>query len=184
MNKSFVKFLTDFGPLLIFFTIYYRSDKNLITAIPPLIIATLIAVIVVYIMEKKIPYVPLIGATLVSVFGGLSVFFKNPIFLYLKPTIINILFAVILIGAKIISKKNIIKVFFQNSLKLDEVGWDKLMYRWTGFFIFLAILNEAVWRTQSEEFWVNFKVWGILPITFIFTAFQVPLIQKYKKNEE
>ena len=115
MNKSFVKFLTDFGPLLIFFTIYYRSDKNLITAIPPLIIATLIAVIVVYIMEKKIPYVPLIGATLVSVFGGLSVFFKNPIFLYLKPTIINILFAVILIGAKIISKKNIIKVFFQNS---------------------------------------------------------------------
>ena len=98
MNKSFVKLATDFGPLLIFFAVYYKSDKNLIIAIPPLIIATLIAVLAVYIMEKKIPYMPLIGAVLISVFGGLTVFFKNPIFLYLKPTIINILFAIILLG--------------------------------------------------------------------------------------
>jgi len=184
VNKSFVKLATDFGPLLIFFAVYYKSDKNLIIAIPPLIIATLIAVLAVYIMEKKIPYMPLIGAVLISVFGGLTVFFKNPIFLYLKPTIINILFAIILLGGKIISNKNLLKIFFERSIKLEEIGWDKLMYRWTAFFIFLAILNEAIWRTQTEEFWVNFKVWGILPLTFIFTAFQVPLIQKYKKNEE
>ena len=153
------------------------------TAIPPLIISTLIAVFIVYILEKKIPYIPLIGAVLISVFGGLTIFFKNPIFLYLKPTIINMIFAIVLWGGKMFSNKNLLKIFFQNSIKLEEIGWDKLMYRWVVFFIFLAILNEAVWRTQSEEFWVNFKVWGILPLTFIFTAFQVPLIQKYKKNE-
>ena len=183
MNKSFIKFATDFGPLLIFFTVYYKSDKDLITSIPPLIIATLIAVFIVYMMEKKIPYVPLISAVIISVFGGLTIFFKNPVFLYLKPTIINILFAIILLGGKVVSNKNLLKVFFQKSIRLEEIGWDKLMYRWIAFFIFLAILNEAVWRTQSEEFWVNFKVWGILPLTFIFTAFQVPLIQKYKKND-
>jgi len=183
VNKSFIKFATDFGPLLIFFVVYYKSDKDLITAIPPLIIATLIAVFIVYMMEKKIPYVPLISAVIISVFGGLTIFFKNPVFLYLKPTIINILFAIILLGGKVVSNKNLLKVFFQKSIRLEEIGWDKLMYRWIAFFIFLAILNEAVWRTQSEEFWVNFKVWGILPLTFIFTAFQIPLIQKYKKNE-
>ena len=183
MNKSFIKLATDFGPLLIFFTVYYKSDKNLIIAIPPLIIATLIAVLVVYVMEKKIPYVPLVGAVLISIFGGLTIFFKNPIFLYLKPTVINILFAIVLWGGKAFFKRNFLKVFFKGSIKLEDTGWDKLIYRWIGFFVFLAILNEVVWRTQSEEFWVNFKVWGILPITFLFTAFQVPLIQKYKKNE-
>ena len=184
MNKSFIKFLADFGPLLIFFTVYYKSDKNLISAIPPLIVATIIAVSIVYIMEKKIPYVPLIGAFLISIFGGLSIFFKNPIFLYLKPTIINILFAIILWSAKGIYNKNLLKVLFKGSLKLEDIGWDKLLYRWIVFFIFLAIINEAVWRTQTEEIWVNFKVWGILPLTFIFTVFQVPLIKKYKRNEE
>ncbi len=183
MNKSFIKFATDFGPLLIFFVVYYKSDKDLITAIPPLIIATLIAVFIVYMMEKKIPYVPLVGAILIAIFGGLTFVFKNPIFLYIKPTIINILFAIVLLGGKIIFKKNLLKLFFKGSIKLENVGWDKLIYRWIAFFIFLAILNEVVWRTQTEEIWVNFKVWGILPITFLFTVFQVPLIQKYKINE-
>jgi len=183
VNKSFIKFATDFGPLLIFFIVYYKSDKNLITAIPPLIIATLIAVFIVYMTEKKIPYLPLVSAILIAIFGGLTFVFKNPIFLYLKPTVINILFAITLLGGKIIFKKNLIELFFKGSIKLENVGWDKLIYRWIAFFIFLAILNEVVWRTQTEEIWVNFKVWGILPITFIFTTFQIPLIQKYKKNE-
>ena len=99
MNKSFIKILTDFGPLFIFFIVYYRGGKNLETAIPPLIIATIFAVIIMYYLEKKIPYVPLMGAILITIFGGLTIFFKNPIFIYLKPTIINILFAVgLLIG--------------------------------------------------------------------------------------
>ena len=184
MNKSFVKFITDFGPLLIFFVVYYTNDKSLTTAIPPLIIATVIAVFIVYLIEKKIPYLPLLGAVLISVFGGLTIFFNNPIFLYLKPTIINILFAIFLLGGKIIFKKNFLEIFLKNSIKLENIGWDKLLFRWVFFFIFLAIINEAVWRTQTEEIWVNFKVWGILPITFIFTAFQIPLIKNYKLNEK
>ena len=183
MNKSFVKFLTDFGPLLIFFVVYYKSGNNLITAIPPLIVATIIAIIIVYILEKRIPYIPLFGGLLISFFGGLTIYFQNPIFIYLKPTIINIVFAFTLFIGKVFFKKNFLKIFFKGSLKLGEVGWNKLMYRWIGFFIFLAILNEIVWRTQGQEAWVNFKVWGILSLTFVFTAFQIPLINKYKKNE-
>ena len=184
MNKSFIKLLTDFGPLLIFFIVYYKGGKNLQIAIPPLIVATIIAVIVIYYLEKKIPYVPLIGAILISIFGGLTIFFKNPIFIYLKPTIINSLFAIALLIGKLSFKKNLLQLFLSGSIQLQDIGWDKLMYRWVSFFIFLAILNEIVWRTQSEEFWINFKVWGILPITFIFTAFQVPLIKRYRVNEE
>ena len=184
MNKSFIKFATDFGPLLAFFIIYYKNDKDLVSAIPALIIATLIAICVIYILEKRIPVLPLMGAILVCLFGGLTIFFDNPIFIYLKPTIINLIFAFALFFGKVVLNKNFLKKLFESSIKLEEAGWDKLIIRWIVFFIFLAILNEAVWRTQTEEFWINFKVWGILPITFIFTAFQLPLIQKYKKSEE
>jgi len=180
VNKSFLKFITDFGPLLIFFTIYYKSGNNLTLAIPPLIIATIVAVIIMYFVEKKIPYVPLIGGIVISLFGGLTLYFDNPIFLYMKPTIVNIIFANILIISKIFFDKNFLKFFLQTAFQLDEIGWNKLNFRWAYFFIFLAILNEIVWRTQPETTWVNFKVWGMLPITFIFTALQLPLINKYK----
>ena len=133
-----------------------------------------------YYLEKKIQIIPLIGGILITFFGGLSIYFNNPIFIYLKPTIINFLFAFILLFGKFVMNKMFIKILFQNSLKLSEVGWEKLNLRWILFFIFLGILNEMVWRTQTEEFWVNFKVWGLLPITFAFTIFQIPLIQKYK----
>lgn len=180
MNKSFLKFITDFGPLLIFFTIYYKSGNNLSVAIPPLIVSTLIAVIIMYFVEKKIPYVPLIGGIVISIFGGLTLYFNNPIFLYMKPTIVNIIFAGILIASKIFFDKNFLKFFLQTAFQLSEIGWNKLNFRWAYFFIFLAFLNEIVWRTQPETTWVNFKVWGMLPITFIFTALQVPLINKHK----
>ena len=180
MNKSFLKFITDFGPLLIFFTIYYKSGNNLSIAIPPLIISTLIAVAIMYFVEKKIPYVPLIGAIVISLFGGLTLYFDNPIFIYMKPTIVNIIFAGILIVSNIYFNKNFLKLFLQTAFQLNDEGWKKLNFRWAYFFVFLAILNEFVWRTQPETTWVNFKVWGMLPITIIFTAMQLPLINKYK----
>ncbi len=180
MNKSFLKFITDFGPLLIFFTIYYKSGNNLKIAIPPLIISTIIAVGIIYFVEKKIPFVPLIGGIVITIFGGLTLYFNNPVFIYMKPTIVNILFAVILIVSKSLYQKNFLKFFLQTAFQLNDIGWDKLNFRWAYFFIFLALLNEVVWRTQPETTWVNFKVWGILPITIIFTAFQIPLINKYK----
>ena len=180
MNKSFLKFITDFGPLLIFFIVYYKSGNNLLFAIPPLIIATIVAVVIMYFVENKIPYVSLTGRVIITLFGGLTLYFDNPIFIYLKPTIVNIIFAGILIISKVFFQKNFLKFFLQTAFQLNEDGWDKLNFRWAYFFIFLALLNEIVWRTQPETTWVNFKVWGILPITFLFTLFQVPLINKYK----
>ena len=183
MNKSLLKFLTDFGPLLIFFYYYYKNDNDLSAAILPLIITTIIAVMIVYLIEKKIPYVPLIGAILISFFGGMSLYLNNPIFLYIKPTIVNLIFASTLLLSKYFLNKNIIKIFLSKSLQLTELGWNKLNNRWAYFFIFLAIINEIIWRTQAPEkeyIWVNFKVWGILPLTFIFTAIQLPLINKHK----
>jgi len=180
MNKSLIKFITDFGPLLIFFTIYYKSDNNLIFAIPPFIFATLVSLGVIYFLEKKISFVPLTSGILITLFGGLTIYFDNPVFLYMKPTIINFLFAGILFFGKFFTRKPLMKIFFQNAINLEDKGWVALNNRWIVFFIFLAVLNEIIWRTQSEVFWVNFKVWGLLPITFLFTATQIPLINKYK----
>ena len=183
MNKSFIKFVTDFGPLALFFFFYYNSDKNLKIAIPPFIIATLISLFFVWIIEKKIPMIPLVSGILITLFGGLTIYFDNPIFIYVKPTIINILFGLALLFGKYFTKEPILKKIMGKSLSLTTEGWDLLNKRWVYFFFGVAMLNECVWRTQSEEFWVNFKVWGLLPITFIFTAFQIPLINKYKINE-
>ena len=187
MNKSLLKFVTDFGPLLIFFYFYKNSGNDLSVAIPPLIISTIIAVVIVFVIERKIPYVPLIGAVLISVFGGLTLYFDNPIFIYLKPTIINLIFAATLLVSDIFLKKNLLKVFLGSAFKITDFGWTLLNRRWSYFFVFLAILNEIVWRSfapEKEYIWVNFKVWGILPLTFVFTALQLPLINKYKNNEE
>ena len=183
MNKSFVKFVTDFGPLVVFFFFYYNSDKNLKIAIPPFVLATIISLLVVWIIEKKIPMVPLISGILITLFGGLTIYFDNAVFLYIKPTIINILFGLALLLGKFFTDEPILKKIMGKSLSLAPEGWDLLNKRWIYFFFGVAILNECVWRTQSEEFWVNFKVWGLLPITFIFTAFQIHLINKYKINE-
>jgi intracellular septation protein len=180
VNKPLLKFVTDFGPLLIFFIVYSKSGKNLSTAIPPLIAATIIAVLISYIVEKKIPYIPLIGGIIISVFGGLTLYFNNPVFLYMKPTIINILFGFALAFERFLSKEHLLKRMLGKSISLSDEGWKLLTIRWMFFFFTLALLNEYVWRTQTEEFWVNFKVWGILPITFVFTAFQMFLINKHK----
>ena len=184
MPRSIIKFFADFGPLLIFFIIYFNNENDLKVAIPPFIIATLIALITVYFLEKKIPMVPLVSGVLITLFGGLTLYFDNKIFFYMKPTIINVLFAAVLFFGKYFTKKPLLKIFFQNTLNLEDEGWKKLNYRWIGFFIFIAILNEIVWRTQSEVFWVNFKVWGLLPISFLFAASQVPLINKYKLKQQ
>ena len=183
MNKSLIKFITDFGPLIIFFSFYYKSGKNLQIAIPPLVIATIISIIIVWILEKKIPFVPLLGGVLITFFGGLTIYFENPVFIYMKPTIINIIFAIALFFGKYFTSEPILKKILGKTIPLNNEGWNKLNSRWIFFFVFLAILNEFIWRTQSEEFWVNFKVWGMMPITIIFTAFQIPLINKYKIDE-
>ena len=180
MNKSFIKFVTDIGPLVVFFFFYYNNDKNLKIAIPPLIVATIIAVLIIWILEKKIPMVPLLSGILITLFGGLTIYFDNPIFIYMKPTIINILFALALFFGKFVTKEPVLKKIMGKSIPLTDIGWEILNRRWMFFFLGLAVLNEFIWRTQTEEFWVNFKVWGMLPITIVFTGFQIPLINKHK----
>ena len=180
MNKSLVKFLTDFGPLIIFFYFYYDSGKDLKIAIPPFIVATLLALAIMWVLEKTIPKVPLLSGILITFFGGLTIYFDNPVFIYIKPTIINILFGLALIFGKYFTKEPVLKKLMGKSIALTEEGWEVLNKRWVYFFFGLALLNEIVWRTQTEEFWVNFKVWGMLPITIIFTGFQIPLINKHK----
>ena len=177
MNK-FLKIISDFGPLLIFFIFYKKY--GMIEAILPLIVATVISIIIMYCFEKKISPMPIIGAVLVSVFGGLTIYFDNKVFFYMKPTIINILFALILMYGKFFLKKSLLQLLLENSIKLKDEGWKILTDRWIYFFIFLAFLNEMVWRTQSEEIWVQFKVFGILPITFVFTIFQIRIIEKFR----
>ncbi|MDC0205431.1 septation protein A [Pelagibacteraceae bacterium] len=183
MSRPVIKFIADFGPLLIFFIIYFNNDQNLKIAIPPFIFATLASLVIIYILERKIPMVPLTSGVLIGLFGGLTLYFDNKVFFYMKPTIINILFAAVLFFGQYITKKNLLKIFFQNKLNLTNEGWKKLNFYWIYFFIFVAILNELVWRTQSELFWVNFKVWGLLPITILFTASTIPIINKHKLEE-
>ena len=180
VNKSLIKFVTDFGPLLVFFVVYYKSGKDIRVAIPPFIIATIVALAIVWFLERKIPMMPLLGGILITFFGGLTIYFNNPIFIYIKPTIINILFGITLLIGKYLSKEPLLKKILGKSILLSDEGWKILNNRWMYFFFSLAVLNEIIWRTQSEEFWVNFKVWGILPLTFIFTGMQLPLINKHK----
>ena len=175
--KSIYKLLIDIGPLAVFFIFYTRSGLQ--ASILPFMVATIIAVLFSYILEKKIPIMPTVGAAIVLLFGGLTIYFDNDVFFKMKPTIINVLFAVILYGGILINKP-LLKYLLGAALKLEEEGWKILTQRWIGFFVALAVLNEIVWRTQSTDVWVNFKVFGILPITFIFTMTQFPLIKKYQ----
>ena len=175
--KSFTKLLVDIGPLAVFFIFYTRSDLQ--SAILPFMIATVIAVIFSYITEKKIPIMPTVGAVIILTFGGLTLYFDNDVFFKMKPTIINLLFAGILITGSIMNKP-LLKFLFGGALKLQNEGWNILTKRWISFFIALAILNEIIWRTQSTDVWVNFKVFGILPLTFIFTLTQFSIIKKFQ----
>ena len=184
MNKKAIKSIAEFGPLLIFFVIYFTKGQNLLLAIPPFIVATLIGLAIVYFMEKRISMMALTSGILITFFGGLTLYFDNKIFFYMKPTVINLLFAGILFFGKFLTEKPLLKIFFQSGIKLEDEGWKKLTHRWIIFFIFVAILNELVWRTQSEVFWVNFKVWGLIPISFLFAISQVPLLNKYKFEKQ
>tara|TARA_B100000686_G_C16607797_1_gene872152 strand:+ start:526 stop:1065 length:540 start_codon:yes stop_codon:yes gene_type:complete len=178
--KNLSKIFIDIGPLAVFFIFYVRGDLK--SAILPFMIATIIAVLFSYIIEKKIPIMPTVGAFIILVFGGLSIYFDNEVFFKMKPTIINLLFALILYGG-ILADKLLLKYLLGNALKLQNEGWLILTRRWVSFFIALAILNEIIWRTQSTDIWVNFKVFGILPITFLFTLSQFRILKKYQLND-
>ena len=173
-----MKQLFEFFPLIVFFVVYYKSDKDLYLSITAVIIATLISLVALYIKERKISTMILVSTVILVVFGGLSIFLKNDIFFKMKPTIINALFAIILIGSTFFNKP-VLKMLLNSSMKLTDQGWSLMNKLWSGFFIFLALLNEIVWRTQTTDVWVNFKVFGIMGITIVFTIIQIPLLKKH-----
>jgi len=173
-----MKQILEFFPLIVFFAVYYKSDKDLYLSIAAVIVATLISLVAIYIKERKVSTMMLVSTVILVIFGGLSLFFKNEIFFKMKPTIINALFAAILIISTYL-KKPILKILLNSSIKLSDQGWSSLNKMWTGYFIFLAILNEIVWRTQTTDVWVNFKVFGIMGITLAFTIIQIPILKKH-----
>ena len=173
-----MKQLFEFFPLIVFFVVYYKSDKDLYLSITAVIIATLISLVALYIKERKISTMMLVSTVILIVFGGLSIFLKNDIFFKMKPTIINALFAIILIGSTFFNKP-VLKMLLNSSMKLTDQGWSLMNKLWSGFFIFLALLNEIVWRTQTTDVWVNFKVFGIMGITIVFTIVQIPILKRH-----
>ena len=141
-------------------------------------VATAIALVVSKILTGKLPIMPMVSGVVVFVFGALTLWLQDETFIKLKPTIINTLFGAILLGGLYFGKP-LLGYVFGAAFKLDEEGWSKLTLRWGLFFLFLAVLNEVVWRSVSTDAWVAFKVWGTMPITLIFTFLQMPLIMKH-----
>lgn len=176
-----MKLLLEFLPLISFFIAYHQA--GLMTATAVLIAATLISITILYLKERRIALNPLISASLVGFFGGLTLILQDDLFIKIKPTIVNMLFATILLGGVYI-KKPPLKYLMQVALPMREEGWMKLSFRWGFFFIFLAGVNEVIWRNFSEEFWVGFKVFGMLPLTILFLLTQLPLIQRMAIDEQ
>lgn len=182
-KESFVTFLTDFVPLALFFIVYKTSNhaNPIIPATLYLIIATIIALIIGYIATKKIARMPLISAILLGIFGALTVFSQNDLFIKIKPTLLNGLFSAILfVGC--FMKKPLLEYLFNGAIKMSHEAWLNFSFRWAYFFMFLAILNEVIWRSFSTDFWVQFKVFGMLPISIIFAIINMPFIIKNSEN--
>ena len=169
------------GPLIIFFVI--NSRAGILPATAAFMVATVIALSVNWWKERRLPAMPLIVGVFVLIFGGLTLALDDDFFIKLKPTIVNALFALALFTGLAL-RKNLLKIILQAALQLEDEGWRKLTWRWAWFFVVLAALNEVVWRTQTTDFWVSFKLFGILPLTLVFSALQLPLIMRYQPPDE
>lgn len=176
---GWVRPTVDYGPLGVFFAAYLGVGKDLILATGFFMAATVAAIAISYWFERRIPKMLLVTAAVVLMFGGLTVVFDDERFIKMKPTIVQGIFAVVLLGGLAI-KKPLLKPLLSAAWHLTDKGWNVLTMRFGLFFAVMAVINEAVWRTQSTDFWVNFKVFGAIGLTLIFTVAQVPLLSKYQ----
>ena len=178
--NPFLKLAFDLGPLALFF--FANSRYGIFVATGTFMVAVLAALAASYVLTRQLPIMPVVTAIIVLVFGGLTLILHNDLFIKIKPTIIYVMFGAILLGGQIMGKPLLATVFDQ-VFHLNSEGWRKLTIRWAVFFFALAVLNEIVWRTQTTDTWVAFKVFGFMPLTFIFAAAQYPLLQKYAVKE-
>ena len=171
------KLLIELSPLVLFFLVYARTDIFIATGV--LMVATIVSLIAAKLVLGKITIMPLVTAGFVLVFGSLTLWFSNEVFIKLKPTIVYVCLATPLLGGLLFGKSLLSHVLGE-AMTLDESGWRKLTLRWGLFFLFLAVLNEVVWRSFSTATWVSMKSFGFLPLTLAFAAAQVPLMIKHK----
>ena len=174
--NPFLKLALDLGPLALFF--FANTRYGIFVATAAFMVAVLAALAVSFVMTRQLPIMPVVTAIIVVVFGGLTLILHDATFIKVKPTIIYALFGAILIGG-LIFKKPLLGVVFDSLFDLTDEGWRKLTLRWALFFFLLAVLNEIVWRNTSTNVWVDFKVFGVTPLTLIFGALQVPLLKRY-----
>lgn len=191
-----LKLVLELGPLGVFFFANTRGEW-LAERIPalgalggPIFIATalfmlamLISLAISYALTRTLPVMPFVTGIVVIVFGGLTLWLQDDTFIKMKPTIVNVLFGAVLLGGLAFGQ-SLLGYVFDSVFRLTDEGWRKLTFRWGLFFLLLAVLNEVVWRTVSSDMWVNFKVFGIMPLTVVFTLFQLPLINRYALPEE
>ncbi|VAV90288.1 hypothetical protein MNBD_ALPHA06-1917 [hydrothermal vent metagenome] len=173
----------DLLPLLAFLLVYFLTGKNMMLAIPVIMVTTSIAVGISYWQSQRIRVMPLVTLAMILVFGGLALYFNNPVFFMIKPTIIYLLFAAGLLSGLWFGQ-HFLKLLFEAAFDLPEPVWTTLTWRWAGFFLFLAGVNEFVWRTFGESVWAVVKVAGFLPATFLFAFSQMPLMMKYIRNSK
>jgi intracellular septation protein len=186
-----LKFALELGPLVVFFFANARGEwlgekfpvltdfgGPIFIATGLFMIATAVALAASWLLLRTLPIMPIISGVVVFIFGGLTLYLQDDIFIKMKPTIINSLFGIVLLGGLWFGK-SLLGYVFDAAFSLDAEGWRKLTLRWGLFFLFLALLNEIVWRHFSTDAWVTFKVWGTMPLTMVFAMSQLPLIQRH-----
>jgi intracellular septation protein len=176
LRPQLLKMGLELGPLVVFFVANSRADIFVGTAW--FMGAMVVSLILSWLLLKKIAVMPLVTGVVVLIFGGLTLWLRDDTFIKMKPTVINSLFGIVLLGG-LAFRQSLLKYVFGDVYKLKPEGWTILTLRWGLFFFFLAALNEVVWRTQSTDFWVSFKVWATMPLTLIFAALQLPVLTRY-----
>jgi len=190
-GASLAKLVVEAGPLVVFFVANSFAEDlfgvsghgKIFWATGAFMAATAVALIASKILFRKIPIMPLVSGFFVFVFGGLTLALQDEQFIKIKPTIVNLLFASLL-GGGLWFNRPLLRYVLADAFQLSDQGWRLLTIRWAIFFVFLAILNEVVWRNFSTDFWAGFKLFGVMPITMIFAASQVSLLMKHQVNHD
>jgi len=201
-ENPFLKLALEMGPLMVFFLANNKPDlfrpllrpflpaaltdgpqSSIFVATAVFMVAMLLSLLLTRLLLHKVPIMPLVSGVVVLVFGGLTLWLQDDLFIKLKPTIVNTLFGCVLLGGLALGKP-LLPYVLDSVFQLTAEGWRQLTMRWGLFFFLLAAINEIVWRMFSTDFWVAFKVWGVMPLTIVFAMAQVGLLQRYALNEE